>query len=89
MMVAMCHKGDRPPRYVSAFGLSPSQRLWAFGAQYMFMKFSTLLFMILVTIAVVMMGGCIGQDAALSAEEQAQVRTYSDPIADNLLLALN
>ncbi len=53
------------------------------------MKFSTLLFMILVTIAVVMIGGCIGQDTALSAEEQAQVRSYSDPITDNLLLALN
>jgi hypothetical protein len=53
------------------------------------MNVSTLLFVILVTVAAVVTGGCIGQDTSLSAEEQAQVRSYSDPITDNLLLALN
>ncbi len=41
------------------------------------------------TVLVVGICGCIGQQAALSPEEQTQVRAFADPIVDNLLEGFN
>jgi hypothetical protein len=52
------------------------------------MKGATTLLLILTVIAVGS-SGCIGGETRLSAEEEAQVRAYADPVVDTLLEGFN